>query len=71
MFILSSGSSGLEFWSLNHTSIYENAELKDFTSIKCLGKTSNNWPTKRFIKNKWIQDSRIMLIIIVGNITVD
>ena len=27
MFILSSISSGLEFWSVCHTSIYENSEL--------------------------------------------
>ena len=26
MFILSSISRGLEFWSVNHTSIYENSE---------------------------------------------
>ena len=30
IFILSSTSSGLEFWSLNHTSIQENSELKVF-----------------------------------------
>ena len=34
MFILSSISSGLEFWSVNHTSIYENSELKVFNNIK-------------------------------------
>ena len=28
MFILSSISSVLEFWSVNYTSIYENPELK-------------------------------------------
>ena len=28
MFILSSMSSSLEFWSVNHTSVYENSELK-------------------------------------------
>ena len=28
MFILSSISRGVEFWSLNHTSIYENSESK-------------------------------------------
>ena len=36
MFILSSISSGLEFWSVNHTSIYENSELKVFKNIKFL-----------------------------------
>ena len=30
MFILSSTSSGLEFWAVNQTSIYENSELKVF-----------------------------------------
>ena len=34
MFILSSLSSGLEFWSLNHTSIYESPESKVFKNIK-------------------------------------
>ena len=43
MFILSSISSGLEFWSVNHTSIYENSELKVFKNIKFLGEISNNW----------------------------
>ena len=28
MFILSSISSGLEFWSKNHTSVYENSESR-------------------------------------------
>ena len=44
MFILSSVSSGLEFWSINHTSIYENSESKVFTNIKLFGEISNNWP---------------------------
>ena len=43
MFILSSISSGLEFWSLNHTSIYENSKLKVFENIKFLGEVSDNW----------------------------
>ena len=33
MYSLSSISSGLEFWSANHTSIYENSELKVFKKI--------------------------------------
>ena len=33
MFILSSVSSGLEFWSVNHISIDENSELKVFKNI--------------------------------------
>ena len=44
MFILSSISSDLEFWSVNHTSIYENSELKVFKNIKFLGEISNHWP---------------------------
>ena len=30
MLILFSISRGLEIWSVNHTSIYENSEFKDF-----------------------------------------
>ena len=55
MFTLTSISSALEFWSVNHTSIDENSELK-------VSKLSNNRPKN---KNKCIQDSWIMLIIIV------
>ena len=44
MFILSSLSSGLEFWSLNHTSMYENSDSKVFKNIKFLGEISSNWP---------------------------
>ena len=43
MLILSSISSGLEFWSVNHTSIYENSESKVFKGIKLLGEIYN-WP---------------------------
>ena len=39
MFILSSISEGLEFWSVNHTLIYENCESRVFIS-----EISNNWP---------------------------
>ena len=42
MLVLSSISSGLEFWSANHTSIYENSELKVFKNINFFGKISNN-----------------------------
>ena len=34
MFILSFNSSGLKFWSVNNTSIYENSELKVFKNKK-------------------------------------
>ena len=44
MFILSSVSSGLKFWLVNHTSIYENYGSKVFKNIKCFGEISNNWP---------------------------
>ena len=42
MFILFSISSGLEFWSVSHTSKYENSELNAFKNIKLLGEISNN-----------------------------
>ena len=42
MFILSSITSGLEFKSVNHTSIYENLELKFFKNIRFLGEITNN-----------------------------
>ena len=44
IFILSSISRWLELWSLNHTSIYENFELKVFKNIKFPGEISTNWP---------------------------
>ena len=44
MFTLTFISSGLEFWSLNHTSMYENSELKVFKNIKFLGEIFENWP---------------------------
>ena len=34
MFILSSISSSLEFWSVNHTSIYENSKSNIYKNIK-------------------------------------
>ena len=46
MFILSSISRGLEFRSVNHTSIYENSELRAFWKIKFLGEISNYWPNE-------------------------
>ena len=42
MFILPSISSGLEFWSVNHTSIYGNSKVDK--NIKFLGALSNIWP---------------------------
>ena len=43
-FILSSIFSGLEFWSVNHTSICESFEFNVFKNIKFWGEISNNWP---------------------------
>ena len=48
MFILSSISSGLEFWSVNHNSIYENSELKVFKNIKFFSEISSN-PTNELL----------------------
>ena len=44
MFILSSISSDLDFWSVNHISIHKNSESKVFKNIKFLGEISYNWP---------------------------
>ena len=44
MFILSVILSGLKFWSVNHSSIHENSELKVLNNIKFFGEVSNNWP---------------------------
>ena len=44
MLTLSSISRTLEFWLVNHTSIYENFVLKIFKNIKFVGEVSNNWP---------------------------
>ena len=58
MLVLSSMSSGLEFWSLNHTSIYENSKLKVFKNIKFLGinfidKISKHWVKYLLGKNAY------------------
>ena len=49
MFLLCSISSSLEVWSVNHTSGYENSELKFLKNMKYLGEICSNWP-KRFTK---------------------
>ena len=51
MFILSSIPSGIEFWLVNHTSVYKNSESKDFKNIKCLDVIYNNWPNDLFGSN--------------------
>ena len=66
MFVLSSISSGLEFWPVYHISTYENSELTAFNNIKLLGEISSNWPSNLLGANV----SRILLIIL-SNITVD
>ena len=43
MFILSSTSSTLESWLVDHTSKYGNSESKVFRNIKFLRETSKNW----------------------------
>ena len=42
MFIQFSIISGLEFWLVNHTPIYQNSNI--FKNIELLGEISNNWP---------------------------
>ena len=46
LFILSSISIGLEFWSVNHTSIYENSESKVIENMTFSGEISNKWPNE-------------------------
>ena len=70
MFISSSISSGLEFWSNNHNSIYENSELNIFENINFLGEISNNWPNDLLGTNVY-KTLEIKLIIIVDNISMD
>ena len=48
MVFLSSTSSGLEFWLVNHTSTYENPESKVFRNMKFWGGISNSWPKDLF-----------------------
>ena len=48
MLILSSISSGLEFWSVNHSSIYKKSESKVFKNITFQGEISNKWPNDLF-----------------------
>ena len=42
IFNLCSIFRGLEFWSVNHSSIYENAKPRGFKNVKFLGEISNN-----------------------------
>ena len=51
IFILSSIPRGLEFWYVNHTSIYKNSESNVFKKIKLVRKISCNWPNDLFGTN--------------------
>ena len=51
LFILSSISVGLEFWSVNHTWIYENSESKVIENMTFSGEISNKWPNDLLGKN--------------------
>ena len=44
IFVLSSISSGLEFWSIYRISIYIKIMEKFFRNIRFWGEISNNWP---------------------------
>ena len=44
MFSLSFIAGSLEFWSVNHTSIYEDSESYVFENIKFLGEIFSTWP---------------------------
>ena len=68
MFILSSISSSLKFWSVNHNSVNENSELRVFKNIKVLGKISSNLPNDLLRTN--VYKTWIMLMNVVDNITV-
>ena len=50
-FILSSITSGLEFWSVNHTSVYENSELNGFRNINFVSEISNSGLNNLFQTN--------------------
>ena len=56
IFLLSCISSGVEFWSKNHTSPNENSELKIFKEIEFFGEISNNWP------NDFLEQMHIILL---------
>ena len=50
-FIISSISISWLFWSVNHTSIYENVELNVFKNMKSVGEDSNKLPNGLFGTN--------------------
>ena len=44
MYTLCSISSGWELWSVSHSSIYKNSELKVFKNTNFFGEISSDWP---------------------------
>ena len=66
MFILSFTSGGLEFWSVNLISLYEDSESKVFKNINFLGEASNDWLIELF---KISVCKRIEMILFIDNTT--
>ena len=66
MFILSFTSSGLEFWSVNLISLYEDSESKVFKNIHFLGEASNDWLIELFKISVY---KRIEMILFIDNTT--
>ena len=66
MFILSFTSSGLEFWSVNLISLYEDSESKVFKNINFLGEASNDWLIELFKMSVY---KRIEMILFIDNTT--
>ena len=66
-FTLPSISSSFEFWSVNHTSIYENSELVVLKNVTFLEK----YLVIEQIICYSIPDTSILLIFFVDNITMD
>ena len=52
-FILSSIFSELLFWSVKHTSIYENSEVNVLKNMKTVGEISSNWRNDLFWTSKY------------------
>ena len=66
MFILSFTSSGLELWSVNLISLYEDSESKVFKNINFLGEASNDWLIELFKISVY---KRIEMILFIDNTT--
>ena len=68
MLILSSISAGLELWSVNHTSRYENSESKVFKNVKFLGEMSkiSKTPTIK-VKHRFFENSFFLTTITEWN----